>query len=142
MRVCGRNVDPSGCTLSNFRLDILSAVRSRATSPSENPDCGVDRQGLVLGGRPVGEFVQEPAGQARRDLSQVLVLAPSQDPSHLVGVGRPGVGVGDPRREELVRREAGRLAGAHEDGREGPFEFVFRQGIGVFREAFQGVYRS
>ena len=90
------------------------------------------REGLVLGRRFVGELVQEPAGQAGGDLSQLqaLLLAPSQEPPHLVGVGGPGVGVRDPRGEELIGREAGRLAGAHEDRREDPLEVGFRQRIG------------
>ena len=84
-------------------------------------------QGLVLGGRAGGELFEEPAGQAGRDLVelQVLVLAPVEEPTHVAGVGGPSVGVGDPRGEELIGREAGRLAGTHEDGREGPFEVGF-----------------
>ena len=78
-----------------------------------------------------GEFVQEPAGQAGRHLVELqsLVLAPGQKPAHLVGVGRPRVRVGDPRREELIGREAGRLAGAHENRREDPLELCFRRRI-------------
>ena len=95
-------------------------------------------QGLVLGGRASGELVQEAAGQAGRHLVQfeTLVLAPGEEPAHLVGVGGPGVGVGDPRGEELIGREAGRLAGAHEDGREGPLEVGFRRRIGGCRDKF------
>ena len=97
------------------------------------------REGLVLGRRPVGEFVQEPAGQAGGDLVQLqsLVLAPGEEPAHLVGVGGPRVGVRDPGREELVRGEAGRLAGAHEDGREGPLELMLSAGeSSVLRDEF------
>ena len=53
-----------------------------------------------------------------------------------MGVGVPGAGVREPRPEELVRGEAGRLAGAQEDGRKGPFEVVFRQRIGDGRDEF------
>ena len=89
------------------------------------------REGLVLGRRSVGEFVQKPAGQAGRDLVQLqsLVLVPGQKPAHLVGVSRPRVRVRDPRREELIGRETGRLAGAHENRREGPLELCFRRRI-------------
>ena len=40
------------------------------------------REGLVLGRRSVGELIEEPAGQAGRDLVQLqpLVLAPSEKP--------------------------------------------------------------
>ena len=87
------------------------------------------REGLVLSGRPVGELVQEPAGQAGRDLVELqpLVLALGQKPAHLVGVGGPGVGVREPHGEELIGREAGRLPSPREDRREGPFELCFRQ---------------
>ena len=83
-------------------------------------------EGLVLGGRAAGEFVEEPAGQAGRHLVELepLVLAPGEEPTHLVGVGGPGVGVGDPRGEELIGCKAGRLAGAHGNGREGPLEVI------------------
>ncbi len=88
-------------------------------------------QGLVLGGGTTGELVQEPAGQPWRDLVQLqpLVLAPSEEPAHLVGVGGSRMGVGDPRGEELVRGEAGARAGPHENGREGPFEVLFGRRI-------------
>ena len=80
------------------------------------------RPRLVLGGRTPWELVQEPAGQAGGHMAQLqaLILAPGEEPADLVGVGRPGVGVRVPSPEELVRREAGRLAGPHEDGRKGP----------------------
>ena len=96
------------------------------------------REGLVLGRCPVGELVQKTAGQAERDLVdlQPLLLAPGEEPAHLVSVGGPGVRVREPRREELIGREAGRLAGAHEDGREGPFEVDFGRRIGGCRDKF------
>ena len=51
-------------------------------------------QGLVLGGGGPGELVQELAGQAEGHLVELepLVLAPGEEPTHLVGVGRPGGG--------------------------------------------------
>ena len=90
------------------------------------------------GDSAVGELVQEPAGQAERDLLELLslLLAPGEEPPHLVGVGGPGVRIGEPSPKELVRSEAGRLAGSHEDGRKSPFEVVFRQRIGVGRDEF------
>ena len=96
------------------------------------------RQGLVLGGVAPRELVQEPAGPAGGDLVQLqsLVLTPGEEPSHLVGVGGPGVGVGEPRGEELVRREAGHLSGSYKDGREGPFEVRFGERIGGFGDEF------
>ena len=98
------------------------------------------REGLVLGRRSVGELVQEPAGQARGDLVELqpLVLAPGEEPADLAGVGGPSVGIREARGEELIGREAGRLAGPREDRREGPFEIRFSQGIGVFRDEFLG----
>ena len=61
-------------------------------------------QRLVFGCRPVGEFVEKPADQAGRDLSQLerLPLPSGEEPPHLVSVGRTGVGILDPG-EELVR---------------------------------------
>ena len=40
-----------------------------------------------------------------------------EEPSHLVGVGGPGVGVGEPSPKELIGRKTGRLAGPCEDPR-------------------------
>ena len=77
-----------------------------------------------------------PAGRHLVEL-QPLVLAPSEEPAHLVGVGGPG-GIGDSGREELVRGKAGRLAGAHEDGREGPFEVGFGRRIRGSENKFLG----
>ena len=96
------------------------------------------REGLVLGRGGPGELVQEPAGQAGRDLVQLqpLVLAPGEEPAHLVGVGGPRVGVRDSRGEELVRGEAGARAGPHEDGREGPLKLCFRRRIVSFEREF------
>ena len=59
-----------------------------------------------------------------------------EEPAHLVGVGGPRVGVGDRGGEELVRGEAGRLAGPHEDGREGPLEVLFAGESSVFEDEF------
>ena len=96
------------------------------------------RESLVLGRRFVGELVQKPAGQTGGDLVelQALMLAPGEEPAHLVSVGGPGGGVGEPSPKEFVRGEAGRLAGSHEDGREGPFEVGFGQRIGVSEREF------
>ena len=101
------------------------------------------REGLVLGGRASGELLQKPSGQAGRHLVELepLVLAPGEEPADLVGVGGPGVEVGDPRGEELVRGEAGVRAGPHEDGREGPFEVLFGRRI-VGSEGDVGVAHS
>ena len=87
------------------------------------------RQGLVLGRRGVGKPVQKPSGQTRRYVVQLeaIVLAPGEKPPHLAGVGGPGVGIGEPDGEELVRGEAGLLSGPGEDGREGSVEVIFRE---------------
>ena len=52
-------------------------------------------EGLVLGERAAGEFIQKPGGQTGGDLVKLraLLLAPSDEPDHLVGVGGPGVGL-------------------------------------------------
>ena len=94
----------------------------------EMPQSG---QGLVLGGGAPRQLVQEPAGQTGGDLVelQALVLAPGQKRPDGPGVGGPGVGVGDPRPEELVRGEAGGLARTDENRREGPFEVTGRPRI-------------
>ena len=101
-------------------------------------------QRVVLGRRFVGEPVQEPAGQAGSDLAQfqLLILAPSEKPADLVGVGGPGVGIREPGGEELIGREAGRLADPHEVSQEGPLKICFDRRIGVFRGEFLGARKS
>ena len=66
-------------------------------------------QGLVLGGRAAGEFVDKPAGQPGRHLVELQprVLAPGEEPTHVAGVGFAGVRVRDPCPKELVRRKTG-----------------------------------
>ena len=109
--------------------DRLKGIEHGRVAGHRIKEVAQGREGLVLGGRSVGELVQEPAGQAGGDLVQLqsLVLAPGEEPAHLVSVRGSRVGVGDPRGEELIGREAGRLAGAHEEGREGPFVLRFGQ---------------
>ena len=112
--------------------DRLKRIQDRRVAGHQGiEEVAQRRQGLVLGRRSVGELVQEPSGQAGCDLVELqpLILAPGEEPAHLVGVGGPRVGVGDPRGEELIGREAGRLASPHEDGREGPFELRFGRRI-------------
>ena len=108
--------------------DRLKGIQHRRVPGHQGiEEVAQSREGLVLGGGGPGELVQEPAGQAGGDLVQLqpLVLAPGEEPAHLVGVGGSRMGVGDPRGEELVRGEAGARAGPHENGREGPFEVLF-----------------
>ncbi len=55
----------------------------------------------------------------------------------MVGVGGPGVGIGEPSGEELIDREAGRLPDAHENSRVGPFEVRLRERIGGLGKDFK-----
>ena len=57
---------------------------ARHQDVEEVPERG---QGLILGRRPVGDLVEEPAGQLRLDLSQLqpFPLAPGQEPPQLPG---------------------------------------------------------
>ena len=95
-------------------------------------------QSLVLVGGLAGELLDEAAGGSWRDLPQLesLGLAPGEELADGPGVGAPGVGAGDLRREELIGRKAGGFPGAHEDGREGRLEVVFRWRGRVFRAIF------
>ena len=88
-------------------------------------DQGVDEmpqggQGLVLGGTVAGELVDEAAGQAGGDPGKIeaLILAPGEEAPHDAGVGRAGVGVGDPGGEELIGGKQGIGAGALKHGRD------------------------
>lgn len=77
-------------------------------------------QRLVLGGGRDGQVAQEPAGQAERDAVElhVLTIAELEEPPDGPAVGPARLRIGDPGREEFVRREAGGAAGPFEDGRE------------------------
>ena len=77
-------------------------------------------QGLVLGRAVAGEFVDEPAGQAGRNLGnlEVLLLTPGEEAPHDAGVGAAGVGIGDAGGEELIGGKQGSGAGALEDSRD------------------------
>ena len=78
------------------------------------------REGLVLGGSRDGKVAQEAAGQAGRDVGelQVLALAELEKPPDGPAVGPARLRIGDPGREELVRRKAGGRAGALQHRRE------------------------
>lgn len=75
---------------------------------------------LVLGGGRDGQVAKEPSGQAERDAVQfhVLTLGKIEKPSDGAAIGLARLGVGDPCREELIVRKAGRAAGALQDRRE------------------------
>ena len=79
------------------------------------------RQRLVLGGVRSGQLLDEAAGEARRDLTQLdsLRLAPSQKAPHGTGIGASSMGIAEPGREELIGGEQRGLPGSFEDGRNG-----------------------
>ena len=58
-----------------------------------------------------------------------------------MGIGGPGLGIGEPHGEELDGREASGLVAPREDDREGPFELIIRERDGGVRAEFPGAHR-